>query len=91
VQKSAEELVVTGLPPEQHFGIATASLGYSRDLAHFKHTALALGARGELAAVPVELRPAYGTRHPAGFAVYLRLHPMLAEHGQGMQMPMEAP
>ncbi|HEU5218892.1 MAG TPA: hypothetical protein VFU23_09545 [Gemmatimonadales bacterium] len=84
VQKTAEELVLPGLSAEQRFGLTTASAGYARDLAQFGHTALALGVRGEVGFVPAALRPVYGTRHPAGLAVYLRLHPMVSSREHGM-------
>jgi len=85
VQKDAEELVVTGFPSERHWGLTTISLGYARELVHFKQTAVELGVRGEVGAIPAELKPTYGTRHPAGLAVYLRLRPM-APSGTAMEM-----
>ncbi|MGH7593923.1 MAG: hypothetical protein ACRELE_08755, partial [Gemmatimonadales bacterium] len=76
VQKTAEELVMSGLQAGQRFNIATVSLGYSRELAHFSRTALSLGIRGEIGFIPTTLEPAYGTRNPAGIAVFIRLRPM---------------
>ena len=89
VQKTAEELVVSSLPAGERFNITTVSVGYSRELAHFSNTAFSLGVRGELGFVPATLEPTYGTRHPAGFAVFARLRPMASGHSMaGMQMSM---
>src|ERR1043166_1470388 len=74
VQKDQEELVVS-VPGSPRFGLATLALGYARELVQFKHTALEVGVRGEVGLIPARLEPIYQTRHPAGFAVYLRLRP----------------
>jgi hypothetical protein len=91
VQKTAEELVVPGLPADQRFGLVTVSVGYSRELFHIRHTAIAVGMRGEMGQVPVELQPTYGTPNPLGFAVYLRVRPMVTASmgGMDMSMPMD--
>lgn len=91
VQKSAEELVVTGLPANQRFGIATLSAGYSRELYQLKRTAMAVGVRAEVGELPAGLEPVYGTRHPLGFALYLRLRPMRSTimSDMDMSMPMD--
>jgi hypothetical protein len=86
VEKSAEELVLSGFPPEQHFALTTVSLGYARELLNFSQTALELGLRGEFGFIPRELRTIYGTRHPAGVAVYLRLRPMAPQREPQMKM-----
>lgn len=89
VQKTAEELVVPGLPADQRFNITTVSIGYTRELTHFSRTAFSLGIRGEVGFIPAMLEPIYGTRNPAGIAVFARLRPMAsAEHGMGSSMPM---
>ncbi|MEP6591512.1 MAG: hypothetical protein ABJC19_10040 [Gemmatimonadota bacterium] len=92
VQKTAEELVVSSLPAETRFAITTVSVGYSRELATFRHTAFSLGARGEVGFIPSTLEAAYGTRHPAGFALFARLRPMASTHvmdGMKMSTPIE--
>ncbi|HEV8150536.1 MAG TPA: hypothetical protein VGP61_10170 [Gemmatimonadales bacterium] len=86
VQKDAEELVVPGFPPERRWGLTTVALGYARELLDFSQTALELGLRGELGFIPGELRTIYGTRHPAGVAVYLRLRPMAPQREPQMKM-----
>lgn len=91
VQKTAAELVVPTLPLDQRFNITTLSLGYSREVAHFSRTAFSVGVRGEMGFIPATLEPTYGTRNPAGFAVFARLSPMAPGHdmaGMNMAMPM---
>ncbi|MGB7211583.1 MAG: hypothetical protein WBC97_03055 [Gemmatimonadales bacterium] len=89
VEKSAEELVVSGFPATAQFNVVTASLGYSRELLRFAHTALSLGLRGEVGFVPSGLQPAYGTRNPAGIAIYARLRPAASARDRDVEMPME--
>ena len=72
VQKDGEELVVA--VPERS-NLATLALGYAREVLQVKGTALEVGVRGEVGLIPARLEPIYQTRHPAGFAVYLRLRP----------------
>jgi hypothetical protein len=72
VQKDGEELVAAG-PGRSN--LATLALGYAREVLQLKRTALEVGVRGEVGMIPAALEPFYHTRHPAGFAVYLRLRP----------------
>ncbi|HEY8851033.1 MAG TPA: hypothetical protein VIM36_02560 [Gemmatimonadaceae bacterium] len=87
VQKSAEELVVVnpvtttkgvllpGLPATQHFNVATAQIGYIRELARTHWATIGLGAAGTLNFVPGPLEPYYGSRTPVGTFIFLRLRP----------------
>jgi hypothetical protein len=87
VQKSAEELVVVnpgttskgvllpGFPAAQHFNVATAQLGYIRELARTRWATIGLGAAGTLNFVPSPLEPYYGSRTPVGTFIFLRLRP----------------
>ena len=75
VQKSAEELVVPGADPEERFDVWSLGLGFIRGIVEYGGASLALGVRGSLNIVPTGLEPTYGTRTPAGLAVYLRLRP----------------
>jgi hypothetical protein len=88
VQKTAEQLVVTGLPADQRFGIATVSAGYSRELYQLKRTTIAIGLRAEVGELPASLEPAYGTRHPLGLALYLRFRPTRSTTMSDMDMSM---
>ena len=72
VQKDGEELVAA-VPGRSN--LTTVALGYARELLRVKRTALEVGVRGEVGMIPATLEPFYHTRHPAGFAVYLRLRP----------------
>ena len=90
VQKSAEELVVVnpvttskgvllpGFPATQHFNVATAQLGYIRELARTHWATIGLGAAGTLNFVPSPLEPYYGSRTPVGTFIFLRLRPFHA-------------
>lgn len=87
VQKSAEELVVDsptltsggvllpGFPGTLHFNVATAQLGYIRELARTHWATIGLGAVGTLNFVPSPLGPYYGSRTPVGALIFLRLRP----------------
>jgi hypothetical protein len=83
VRKSAEDLVV-GTDPEQEFNIGGLVLGYVREVAEMGGVNLGAGIRGAVDIVPSGLEPAYGTRTPAGFAVYLRLRPALMQANDAM-------
>ena len=87
VQKSAEELVAVnpvttskgvllpGFPATQHFNVATAQLGYIRELTRTRWATIGLGAAGTLNFVPSPLEPYYGSRTPVGTFIFLRLRP----------------
>ncbi|MEP6687091.1 MAG: hypothetical protein ABJC36_02005 [Gemmatimonadales bacterium] len=84
VQKSAGELVVTGADPETRFNVSGLVLGYVREVVRSGGASVGLGIRGSLDFVPAGLEPAYGTRTPAGLAVYLRLRPTVLSMDHGM-------
>ncbi|HSE66792.1 MAG TPA: hypothetical protein VLB12_07385, partial [Gemmatimonadales bacterium] len=91
VQKSAEELVIAAANPEERFNVSAFVLGYVREVAQYGGASLGLGVRGSLDVVPEELKATYGTRTPAGIAVYARLRPALLQRvhaeDRGEQMP----
>lgn len=87
VRKSAEDLVIAGIP-EGEFDIGTLSLGYVREFAAFQGTTLGVGVRGALNLVPRTLEQAYGSRTPAGLALFLRIRPALLEHAHVMDPAM---
>jgi hypothetical protein len=78
-QKSAEELVIPGADPAARFDISSLVLGYVREVVQYEGASLGLGVRGSLGVVPETLEAAYGTRTPAGLAVYARLRPTLLQ------------
>jgi hypothetical protein len=75
VQKSGHDLEVPGVAPGQDFNVTTLTLGGNRDLFILGGTSVGLGGRGSVSVIPAGLEPSYGTRTPAGVAVYLRLVP----------------
>jgi len=75
VQKSAQELVVTGAPPTQEYGITSLVAGYIREVASIPGGTIGAGLRGSVNFIPRTLEPTYGTRTPTGIAVYLRVRP----------------
>ncbi len=75
VQKSAEELVVPSADPQSRYNVSALVLGYVREVLQYGGASLGLGLRGSLNFVPEALKTSYGTRTPAGIAVYVRLRP----------------
>ena len=87
VQKSAQELVVAnavttsqgvvlpGFPADERFNVATAQLGYIREIARNHWATIGLGAAGTLNFVPSALEPYYGSKAPLGTFIFLRLRP----------------
>ena len=87
VDKSAGDLVVEdpwltpggvtlpGFASDEHFNVASAQLGYIRDVARLHWSTLGFGAAGTLNFVPKSLEPYYGSRNPLGLFVFLRLRP----------------
>jgi hypothetical protein len=91
VEKNGEELQLPGFTDHDLFNVTALNLGYIRELAGARGMTLGLGARGNVGFVPEEMEAAYGSRTPAGFAVFLRLRPVLnrgATGGGGHSMPM---
>lgn len=82
VRKSAEELVITGVPPTTAYNISAVALGYARTVGTFKGLHFAVGVRGSMNFVPATLEASYGSRTPSGLAVYFRMRPA----GGGMSM-----
>jgi hypothetical protein len=79
VQKSAEELVVPAADPEESFDLSGLVLGYVREVAEYGGASLGLGLRASLDFLPDALEGTYGTRTPAGLALYARLRPALLQ------------
>jgi hypothetical protein len=78
-QKSAEELVVATADPETRFNVWALVLGYVREVVQYGGASLGIGVRGSLNFVPEGVKAAYGTRTPAGVALYARLRPALLQ------------
>ncbi len=82
VRKSAEDLVVPAVPATTEYDVTALVLGYLREIGHAAGLEAGLGVRGSLNFLPPSLESVYGSRTPAGVAVYLRLRPA----GGGMKM-----
>jgi hypothetical protein len=79
VQKSAEELVISEADQEDRFKVSGVVLGYIREVVQYGGASLGLGVRGSINFVPEGLTATYGTRTPAGIALYARLRPTLLQ------------
>jgi hypothetical protein len=85
VNKSAYDLSVVGVPPTQRFDIQSVSVGYVREIGPFtKYGAAGLGVVLTLDAIPRTLEPAYRTRTPGGFGIFLRVRPAHTHMGSMM-------
>jgi hypothetical protein len=73
VRKRAEDLAVPAVPATLTYDVGAVAGGYARVLARPGGIDLALGGWGAVSFVPSSLEGLYGSRAPAGGAVYLRL------------------
>lgn len=80
VRKAGEDLVLGEELEDAVFPIATLALGYVRNLGTFANVVPGIGVRGAINLIGSGLEPFYGTRLPAGFAVFVRVIP--AEMGR---------
>ena len=85
VQKSAEELVISSVPPTTQYNVGALALGCLRTVGTVAGLAAGVGVRGSVNLVPAGLNAVYGSRTPAGVAIYLRLQPVGSREG-GMKM-----
>jgi len=85
VRKSAEELVITSVPAMTQYDVGALALGYLRSVGTVVGCTAGVGVRGSVNFVPSNLKSIYGTRTPAGVAIYLRLRPSDAREA-GMKM-----
>ena len=91
VRKSAQDLVLGGIAPEQQFDVNSLVAGYIREIASVPGGSIGLGGRVSVNFIPAALQPSYGTRTPAGIDVYVRIRPkrMANESMAGMTMPRD--
>ena len=75
VRKSAEELLLADDGTHGDFPIHAFVAGYARDLVRTRSAALGAGFRASVNFIQASLAESYGTRTPAGIAVYLRVRP----------------
>ena len=85
VRKSAEELVIPSVPSTTQYDVGALALGYLRTVGTVAGLAAGVGVRGSVNFVPSSLNAVYGSRTPAGVAIYLRLQLVATREG-GMKM-----
>jgi hypothetical protein len=85
VRKSAEELVIPSVPARTPYDIVALAAGYMRKVGGVGGLSVGVGVRGSVTLVPTNLNAAYGSRAPAGVAVYLRVRPARVSQA-GMKM-----
>src|SRR5213596_4079522 len=76
VRKSAEELVIPSVPSTTQYDVGALALGYLRTVGTVAGLAAAVGLRGSVNFVPSSLNAVYGSRTPAGVAMYFRVLPV---------------
>jgi hypothetical protein len=81
VRKSGDELALSGALGGEEFDLGAVSLGYVRELADWGGATAGVGFRGSVNLVPRSLEQAYGSRTPAGVAVFFRVRPALLQGG----------
>jgi hypothetical protein len=74
VQKDADDLAVT-LSGDPRFDIYSLSLGLIREVGPIGHASFGLGGRLGISRITASLEAEYGSRTPAGVAIYLRVMP----------------
>jgi len=106
VKKGADDLVVDGptvtkngtvlpgFPPLQKFNVGAVELGYVREVARAHWATIGLGGAGTVNFIPASLEAYYGSRHPVGTFIFLRVRPFYsgkpAVHKDDMSgMPMK--
>lgn len=75
-EKTGEDLVLESPAlDEQIFNVGSLAAGYARRIVNLGSFAALVGARASVSFVPRDLEPFYGSRSPAGFAVFVNLRP----------------
>lgn len=75
VRKSAEELVIPSVPARTPYDVVALAAGYMQGFGRVAGLSVGAGVRGSVNFVPTDLQGIYGSRAPAGVAVYLRVRP----------------
>lgn len=75
VQKTAEDLLLGGVSPDQAFSVGAASAGYVWELARPAGLTIGLGAEGTLSFLPAAVATLYGGTVTAGGVLFLRVRP----------------
>jgi hypothetical protein len=77
---------VSGFAPDREFNIGSVVIGYVREIASLSALTIGLGVHGSVGLIGADLEPVYGTRTPAGLAVFIRVRP--ARMGMAPEMRM---
>ena len=80
VQKTAEDLLLSTLPPDTQFNVTAVSAGYIRELFHCSSATFGIGLQATVNRVPSGLESFYGSRTPLGAMVFLRVRPVHTPH-----------
>ena len=75
VQKSGQDLGFQGGDLTTLYDVRSIAFGFTRTVATAGRVGFAVGARGSVNFIPETLLLTYGTRAPAGFAVYTQVRP----------------
>src|SRR2546425_69595 len=81
VRKNAAELVLPSVPPTTEYDVGALALGYLRTVGIVAGLAAAVSLRASGDFVPPSLNAGYGSRTPAGVAMYFRGLPVGAREG----------
>ena len=81
VRKNAAELVLPSVPPTTEYDVGALALGYLRTVGTVAGLAAAVGLRASVNFAPSSLNAVYGSRTPAGVAMYFRVLPVGAREG----------
>ena len=79
-QKSAEDLLLGGFPPDTTFLVNAFSLGFIREVIRSRGATFGIGVQGTVNLVPATLTASYGARTPVGGMIFIRVRPLHAPH-----------
>jgi hypothetical protein len=81
IQKGAADL---GLSSAGRFNIAAVSAGYIREMVRVGGATIGVGAMGTVNVIPSSLETTYGSKHPVGGTVFVRLRPTIKSSPNSM-------
>jgi hypothetical protein len=86
VRKSGEDLVLGPTAPAGALDITSLAGGYVYEFDRAGTVRTGIGGRVSVDLIPGSLEPYYGTRAPAGFAIYLRFRPQRMSEGHDVRV-----
>ena len=87
LKKSGRDLVLSPALGDEVFSVTSLVAGYVFRLASTQRLVVGIGARASVNLIERDLEPFYGTRKPAGYAVFLQFHPPRMKMPPGTKMP----